>query len=52
MRAIFHGTTLEKADLRTALNYAIDPENNWIRKAKFSLPAVTGLLSKYEIEID
>lgn len=50
--AIFDGTNIEKADLRTAHNYIIDPENNRIKRAKFSVPAVAGLLSKYNIEID
>jgi fluoroquinolone resistance protein len=51
-RAVFHSTILEKADFRTASNYSIDPEANRIRKAKFSLTGVAGLLAKYEIEID
>ena len=51
-RAIFDRSILEKADLRTSHNYSIDPENNRIKKAKFSSPAVLGLLAKYNIEID
>jgi uncharacterized protein YjbI with pentapeptide repeats len=51
-RTIFSNTILEKADFRTAFNYSIDPEVNRIKKAKFSLPGVLGLLSKYAIEID
>jgi fluoroquinolone resistance protein len=49
--AVFENTLLEKADLSTAMNYSLDPEDNYIRGAKFSLPAVTGLLYKYQIEI-
>lgn len=49
--AIFDNTTLEKADFRSALNYALDPERNRIKKAKFSVPEVTGLLNKYGIDI-
>jgi uncharacterized protein YjbI with pentapeptide repeats len=49
--ARFENTILEKANLRSAYNYALDPEINRIKKAKFSLPAVTGLLSKYDIDI-
>ena len=30
----------------------IDPEINRIKKAKFSLTTISGLLDKYEIEID
>lgn len=51
-RAIFSNTILEKADLRTSYNYSIDPETNRIRKAKFSLPAVIGLLDKYNLDIE
>jgi fluoroquinolone resistance protein len=43
---------LEKADFRTAYNYSIDPEKNRIKKAKFSIFGVTGLLDKYDIEIE
>jgi len=51
-RAAFDGTILEKADLRTSRNFSIDPEINRIRKAKFSLSEIGGLLDKYQIEID
>jgi fluoroquinolone resistance protein len=50
--AIFKDTILEKADLRTAINYSIDPELNRIKKAKFSRSGIAGLLDKYDIEID
>jgi fluoroquinolone resistance protein len=50
--ATFDNTILEKADMRGALNYAIDPEKNKIKKAKFALSQVAGLLYKYNIEID
>ena len=51
-RATFYNTNIEKADFRTSNNYSIDPENNQIKKARFSLPAAAGLLDKYDIEID
>ena len=51
-QARFENTILEKADFRTSYNYSIDPEINKIKKAKFSLNHVTGLLHKYDIEID
>ncbi len=51
-RATFENTILEKADLRTSFNYSIDPELNRIKKAKFSMPAVIGLLNKYDIQIE
>ncbi|MFC2186085.1 pentapeptide repeat-containing protein [Fulvivirgaceae bacterium LMO-SS25] len=49
--AIFENTILEKVDFRTAKNYSINPELNRIRKAKFSIPEVVGLLNKYDITI-
>jgi len=50
-RAAFGNTVLEKADLRTSVNYSIDPERNRIKKAKFSLAGISGLLDTYDIEI-
>jgi fluoroquinolone resistance protein len=50
--AAFDQTILEKADFRTAFNYSIDPDNNKIKKAKFSISGLTGLLEKYNIEIE
>ena len=50
--AKFERTILEKADLRTSHNYSIDPEINKIKKAKFSIHAIAGLLDKYDIEIE
>jgi uncharacterized protein YjbI with pentapeptide repeats len=49
--AIFENSLLEKTDFLTAKNYSINPEINRIRKAKFSIPEVVGLLSKYDIII-
>ena len=51
-RAVFSNTKLENADLRTSYNFSIDPEINRIKKAKFSLLGLSGLLEKYDIEID
>jgi uncharacterized protein YjbI with pentapeptide repeats len=50
--ATFDQTHLEKADLRTSFNYIIDPDKNYIKKAKFSREGVVGLLGKYDIEIE
>ena len=50
--AIFDRTILEKADFRTAFNYSIDPEKNRLKKARFSLEGVVGLLHKYGIDIE
>ena len=51
-RAIFNRTNLEKADFSSSFNYSIDPENNRIKKARFSRMGVIGLLDKYGIEIE
>lgn len=50
--ATFERTILEKADLRSARNYSIDPELNKIKKAKFSIHGIAGLLDKYDIGIE
>jgi uncharacterized protein YjbI with pentapeptide repeats len=50
--AMFDNTNLEKADLRTAYNYSINPESNKIKQAKFSLHGLAGLLDKYDIEVE
>lgn len=49
--AMFERTILEGTDLREAVNYHLDPDNNRIRGAKFSQSGISGLLSKYGIEI-
>jgi uncharacterized protein YjbI with pentapeptide repeats len=49
--AHFERTNLENADLRTAFNYSIDPEQNYITGALFSLTGIAGLLDKYKIVI-
>ncbi len=51
-RATFDNTLLEKADFRTAFNYSMDPEINKIKKARFSVYGLPGLLGKYNIEVD
>ncbi len=50
--ALFDHTNLEKADLRTATNFRIDPDNNRIRKARFSMQGALSLLAKYNIDIE
>ena len=52
IESIFKTTTLEKADFRTSYNYSIDPEMNRVKKAKFSLQGLAGLLGKYKIEVE
>ena len=48
--SVFHNTNLEGADFTNSFNYSIDPEQNRIRKAKFSISGLPGLLGKYEID--
>ena len=50
--AMFENTILQKADLRTSFNFSIDPEINQIKKAKFSKDGLSGLMGKYDIDID
>jgi fluoroquinolone resistance protein len=50
--AVFDRTNLENSDFRSSLNYTINPEKNRIRRARFSLTGLPGLLAAYNIEID
>ncbi len=50
--AVFDGTTLEGADFRGALHYSIDPSANKVRKARFSLDGLAGLLDRTGIIIE
>ena len=50
--ATFEKTLLEKVDFRTSFNYSIDPEINRVKKARFSVTGIAGLLDKYDIEIE
>ena len=49
--AVFNLSILERADFETSINYTINPESNRIKKAKFSLSGLPGLLNKYGIVI-
>ncbi|MEZ0610573.1 pentapeptide repeat-containing protein [Fibrella sp. WM1] len=49
--ARFDYTVLERADFRTARHYALDPERNRLKKARFAWPGLVGLLVKYGIEV-
>ncbi|MBS1583626.1 MAG: pentapeptide repeat-containing protein [Bacteroidetes bacterium] len=49
--AVFGGTDLTRADLRSAHGYLIDPERNRLKGARFSTSGVGGLLARYGIEL-
>ncbi|WP_419802798.1 hypothetical protein [Mucilaginibacter sp.] len=40
-----------EADFSSAYNFSIDPENNRIKKAKFSVAGLPGLLEKFGLKI-
>lgn len=48
---VFRECNLGSADFRTAREYRIDPNQNKLKKAKFSYPEVAGLLFGLDIEI-
>jgi len=48
---VFLQTNLEQCDFRTAVHYHIDPELNRMKKAKFSLEGLGGLLTKYDLNL-
>lgn len=50
--SLFINTDLTEADLRGARNYLIDPAQNQITQAKFSLPEAMGLLYAMEIDLN
>jgi fluoroquinolone resistance protein len=51
-RVAVNNCNLEKADLRTARGYAIDPAANKVRGARFSLPEAQSFLPFLGIRID
>jgi uncharacterized protein YjbI with pentapeptide repeats len=51
-RAFFERTNLKNADFRTSFNFIIDPDTNNLKKARFSVHGLPGLLAKYDIRIE
>ncbi len=47
----FIDAVIEYADFTTSYNYSIDLDLNKVKKAKFSLSGLSGLLDKYNIDI-
>lgn len=50
--AVFKQTNLENADFRAAENYTFDPAENRMKKAKFSISGLPGLLGRYNLVIE
>src|SRR5690606_37962757 len=50
-RAVFEKANLTRADLSMSCNFTIDPQKTTIKKAKFSLQNVGGLLHKHGLDI-
>ena len=50
--AVFERTNLEYSDLSSAINFSIDPNQNQLRKARFSRDSLSGLLYQLNIIID
>ncbi|HNW51730.1 MAG TPA: pentapeptide repeat-containing protein [Prolixibacteraceae bacterium] len=52
LRAQFQQVILEKVDFTTARNFIIDPNQNRMKKATFSLAGLPGLLQSYGIVVE
>ena len=50
-QAVFNDTDLTECNFTSATNYQMDPEFNVLKKARFSLQGIPGLLEKYDIKI-
>jgi len=50
--AIFGNTNLQKCDFRTSYNFSINPENNPIQHAKFSVNNISGLLHRIILKLN
>ncbi|MDX1409075.1 MAG: pentapeptide repeat-containing protein, partial [Saprospiraceae bacterium] len=51
-RALFFQSDLRGCDFRTARLLNIDPDQNRLRKARFTLAGTPGLLRKYDLDIE
>jgi uncharacterized protein YjbI with pentapeptide repeats len=52
MHSTFEQTNLEKADLRGAIHFSINPELNKIKKVKVLQSGLAGFLEKYELDVE
>ncbi len=50
--AIFSSTNLKNADFTSSFSFIIDPNENNIKNARFSINSLPGLLTKYRIVIE
>jgi len=50
--AVFNRSNLEKTDFRTVRNFQIDPEQNKMKQAIFSVVNLAGLLGKYNLRVE
>lgn len=50
--AVFSQANLEKADFRSAYGFSIDPDQNRMKGARFSLDGLPGLLDRYKLKIE
>ncbi len=50
--AVFDNCDLQRADFRTAQDFTIDPEQNRMKGARFSVDGLPGLLAKHWIRIE
>jgi len=48
-KSVFVDAIANKADFTTSYNFTIDPEQNKLKKAKFSQAGLKGLLEKYDL---
>lgn len=51
-KSIFQHTNLTNANFTGARNYWIDPRNNVLKKARFSMPEAISLLKPFDVVID
>lgn len=51
-QAVFDQTNLEQVDFRDAKNVMLSPNKNKLKKAKFSLTSLPGLLTEYGIKVE
>jgi fluoroquinolone resistance protein len=50
--AVFNRTILIGADFTTAQHFVLDPDLNMVKKARFSLNGLPGLLAKHGIVVE